>query len=78
MKKGYIFGLIAILGLGLGFAISYFLFPSIPKEPVLPEVEPEAVPEPVPNNPYERVRGKEKPLIPVGTDPSLDIDDTLA
>jgi len=82
MKKGYIFAIIIILGLGLGFAVSYFLFPSIPKEPVLPEVEPEAVPEavpePVPNNPYERVKGKEKVLIPVGTDPSLNIDDTLA
>jgi hypothetical protein len=82
MKKGYIFGIIAILGLGLGFAISYFLFPSIPKEPVLPEIEPEEEPEqepePVPNNPYERTKGKEKPQIHVGTDPRLDIDSTLA
>jgi len=44
MKKGYIFAIISILGLSLGFAVSYFLFPSIPKEPVLPEPEP--VPEP--------------------------------
>lgn len=84
MKKGLIFGIIAILGLGLGFAVSYFLFPSIPKGPVLPEPEPlpepvpEPVPMPVPNNPYERIRGKQKPLIPVGTDPRLDINDTLA
>ena len=84
MKKGYIFAIISILGLGLGFAVSYFLFPSIPKEPVLPEPEPvpepipEPVPDPVPNNPYERIKGKQKPFIPVGIDPGLDINDTLA
>lgn len=82
MKKSYIFGIIAILGLGLGFAAYYFLFPLISKKPVLPEVEPEpvadSVPEPVPNNPYERIKEKQKPLIPVETDPGLDIKNTLA
>ena len=43
MKKGYIFGIIAILGLGLGFAVSYFLFPSRDEIRVYPEITPDTV-----------------------------------
>ena len=43
MKKGYIFGLIAILGLSLGFAVAYFLFPSKDEIRVYPEITPDTV-----------------------------------
>lgn len=80
MKKAYIYGIIAILGLGLGFAVSYFLFRST-SEPILPTPEEdtdETEPEPIepPNNKKGIVSWK--PKIPVGTDPNLNIDDTIA
>ena len=81
MKKAYIYGIIVTLGLGLGFAVSYFLFPST-SEPILPptpeEDTDETEPQPVapPNNKKGIVSWK--PQIPVGTDPGLNINDTLA
>jgi hypothetical protein len=82
MKKAYNYGIIAILGLGLGFAVSYFLFPSKNSEPVLPpereDDTDETEPQPVqpPNNKKGIISWK--PQIPVGTDPNLNINDTLA
>lgn len=84
MKKAYIFGIIAVLGLGLGFAVSYFLFPST-SEPILPPTPVEDTDEtdetePTPVAPPGRKKGiiSYKPQIPVGTDPNLNINDTLA
>ena len=81
MKKAYIFGIIAVLGLGLGFAVSYFLF-SPKSEEVLPPTPEENTDEtePTPVAPPGKKKGiiSWKPQIPVGTDPNLNIDDTLA
>lgn len=43
MKKAYIFGIIAVLGLGLGFAVSYFLFKKTEEKREYPPITPDTV-----------------------------------
>lgn len=81
MKKAYIYGIIIVLGLGLGFAVSYFLFPAKSQAdlPPAPEEDTDET-EPQPVAPPNSKKGiiSWKPQIAVGTDPNLNIDDTLA
>ncbi len=84
MKKAYIYALVSVIALAVGFSIGYFLQKPkdaiIPPEPEQQEEEPEEPEEPTNNNnnAFQRNNPYKKPVIPVGTDPNLNIDDTLA
>lgn len=83
MKKAYIYALVSVIALAVGFSIGYFLQKPkdaiLPPEPEQPEEEMEEPEEPgttVPN--VKKGISSWKPVVPVGTDPNLNIDNTLA
>lgn len=82
MKKPYIYALVSVIALAVGFGIGYFLQKPkdgiLPPAPEQPEEEPEEPEQPTNNNnnAFRRNNPYKKPEIPVNTDPRLDPNST--